>query len=190
MVKPLKRQQFMSFRSTRRFATDRNGVSAVEFALILPLMLGLYLGGVEFGDAFSIKRKVTRVTSSLGDLVTQSKTISDTDMSHILDAAESVVAPYPSNLLQMKVTGISIDQNGVGRVAWSDARNDTPHAKDSVIAVPSSLQLANSFLVTAEITYEYTPTIGYKLTGSIDLSDQFFLRPRRSAEVNRVIAQQ
>ena len=30
-----------------RLASDQRGVSAVEFAMLLPLMLSLYLGGVE-----------------------------------------------------------------------------------------------------------------------------------------------
>ncbi len=149
----MNRRPFASVRLPQRFAKDGSGVSALEFALILPLMLALYFGGIELGDAFSIKRKVTLVTSSLSDLVTQSKAISDADMRNILDAAQSIMTPYPSNLLRMKVTGIAIDDKGVGWVAWSDARNDTPHAKDSRIGVPSSLRIQNSFLVTAEIGY-------------------------------------
>ncbi len=77
MVTPMTRLVPPVFRHGRRFAGDRKGVSAVEFALILPLMLALYFGGIELGDALTIKRKVTRVTSSLSDLVTQSTTISD-----------------------------------------------------------------------------------------------------------------
>ena len=35
----------------RRFAHDRDGGSAVEFAIVLPFMLTLYIGGVELGKA-------------------------------------------------------------------------------------------------------------------------------------------
>ena len=59
----------------RRLAGDQRAVSAVEFALILPIMLLLLFGGVELGDALTIDRKVTHVTSTISDLVAQSKTI-------------------------------------------------------------------------------------------------------------------
>jgi Flp pilus assembly protein TadG len=169
-----------------RLVGDRAGVSAVEFALLLPFMLTLYFGAEEIGTALTIDRKVTHVSSSLADLVTQSRTISDVDMDNILDAAAAVITPYDDGLLRIKVSGVSIDADGTATVAWSDARNDTPLAEDSVIELPAAVNQPNTFIVTAEIHYTYTPTIGYMLTGSFDMKDQFYLRPRLSDVVNRV----
>ena len=117
-------------------------MAAVEFALLLPLMLTLYFGSVEFGDALTIDRKVTHVTSSLADLVTQAKTISNTDMQNILDATASIIIPYNDDLLRIKVSGVSIDQNGVAKVMWSDARNDTALAMNSIITLPTAVNHA------------------------------------------------
>ena len=169
-----------------RLVGERSGVAAVEFALLLPLMLALYLGGIEIGEALTINRKVTHVTSSLSDLVTQSKTISNNDIKNILDAAASVLTPYPTDLLKIKVSGVSIDNNKKATVVWSDARNDTPLAVGSTIVLPASVLQADTFIVTAEVHYAYTPTIGYVMTGSFDLNDQFYLRPRLSEDVKRV----
>jgi Flp pilus assembly protein TadG len=170
-----------------RVARDRRGVSAVEFALILPLMLALYLGGNELGHALTIARKVTHVTSTLGDLITQSKNISNSDMTNILNAAASVMAPYATGTgLKMKVTGIAIDNTGKAKVTWSDARNDTAYAVNTVITtLPAAVKVPNTFIVTAEVHYAYTPVIGYVLTGTFDLKDQFYLRPRLSDTVTR-----
>ncbi len=166
---------------------DRRGVSAVEFALILPVMLTLYLGGVELSDALIIQRKVTHVTSSLGDLVTQAKSISDNDMSNILDAAASVMTPYSTgSLLKIRISQIKIDGNGKATVTWSDARNDTPLTKGATITgLPAAVAQANTYIVTAEVHYSYTPTIGYLMTGSFDLNDEFYLRPRLTDCISR-----
>ena len=51
-----------------RAAQDERGISAVEFALILPIMISMYLGAVEFGHALTIDRRVTSVASSAADL--------------------------------------------------------------------------------------------------------------------------
>jgi Flp pilus assembly protein TadG len=170
-----------------RLASDRRGVSAVEFALILPLMMTLYLGGNELSHALTIARKVTHVTSSLGDLITQSKTITDADMANILNAATAVMTPYPTGLLlKIKVSGIDIDATGKATVAWSDAQNDTALTVGAVVTnLPAAVKTPSTFIVTAEVHYAYTPAIGYVLTGTFDLKDQFYLRPRLSDCISR-----
>jgi len=186
MVSRVKRMRKRLARPCRRLSSNVAGVAAVEFALLLPLMLTLYFGSVEFGDALTIDRKVTHVTSSLADLVTQARTISDTDMQNILDATASIIVPYNDDQLRIKVSGVSIDQNGTAKVMWSDARNDTPLATNSIITLPAAVNQPNTFIVTAEVHYAYTPTIGYLLTGTFDMKDQFYLRPRLSNDVKRV----
>lgn len=45
---------------------DRRGVAMVEFALILPVMLVLYLGGAQLQDGIACNRKVTIATRAAG----------------------------------------------------------------------------------------------------------------------------
>jgi Flp pilus assembly protein TadG len=169
-----------------RFRVDLAALSAVEFALVLPIMLTLYLGGVELSDALTINRKVTHVTSTLADLVAQSKTITDSDMEDIFDAAESIMTPYDITGMEMVVSGIAIDADGVATVAWSDTRGGTALVKDSTYTgLPVGVNQASTFLVMAKVNYDYTPIIGYVLTGTYDLHDQFYLRPRLSTSVAR-----
>ncbi|HZP21534.1 MAG TPA: TadE/TadG family type IV pilus assembly protein [Bauldia sp.] len=169
-----------------RFRRDQAGVSAVEFALILPLMLALFFGGAELSDALTINRKVSHVTSALSDLVTQSKSLSDADMSNILDAASAVITPYSTSNLKIKVTQIKIDATSKATVSWSDARNDTPLTVGATVTtIPSALLVANSYLIMTEVHYSYKPTIGYVMTGTFDLTDKFYLRPRVSDFVAR-----
>lgn len=165
-----------------RLARDRRGVSAVEFALILPIMLALYFGADELGNGLTIERKVTHVSSTLSDLVTQATTISDTDMSNILNAAASVVTPYSTSLLTIRISELYVDANGKVTVQWSDAYNTTKLATGTVIGnVPTTLKSTTAaYLVTAEIHYSYKPTVGYVMTGTFDIHDQFYLRPRLS----------
>jgi Flp pilus assembly protein TadG len=169
-----------------RFRADLAGLSAVEFALVLPIMLTLYLGGVELSDALTINRKITHVTSTLADLVAQSKTITDSDMEDIFDAAESIMAPYEATGLEMVVSGISIDADGVATVSWSDTRGGTALTVNSTYTgLPVGVAQASTFLVVAKVNYDYTPIIGYVMTGTYDLHDQFYLRPRLSTTVAR-----
>jgi Flp pilus assembly protein TadG len=170
-------------RLPRRFKSDRSGIAAVEFALLLPIMIMLYVGGIEITDAYTIDRKVTGVASALSDLVAQSKKITTNEMQNILDASESIMAPYAVGDLKVRVSGVWIDDQSVAKVVWSVARNETAAAEDSVMTLPSGVTDEESFLVVAEAEYDYTPKIGYVLTGALTLGQEFYLKPRLSKTV-------
>lgn len=170
----------------RGFAAATSGLAALEFALILPLMVGLYLGGFEVSEAFMINRKVTHTTSALGDLVAQAEELSDSDMNNILDASAAIMNPYPSNLVTMIVSGVLIDDEGIATVVWSDARNATAYEVGATIDLPLGVIQLETFIVVAEVEYEYTPTFGHTFTGVITLGDAFYLRPRLQNVVERL----
>ena len=77
----------------RRFVRERRGISAVEFALLLPVMLTLFLGGTELTQGITIKRKTTIATRAIGDMVAQAINITDAEMQGIFQATAAVIAP-------------------------------------------------------------------------------------------------
>jgi Flp pilus assembly protein TadG len=168
-----------------RFADDRSGLSAVEFAMLLPLMVTLYLGSVEISQAISINRKVTLTARSLADLASQPTNINNTEMTNILNAAAAVVAPYPTGTLKSTVSQLNIDASGQATVAWSDTLNGTAHAVGEVITLPSALAVPSTSLIFSEVQYAYKPTIGYVVTGTLTLKDKMYMRPRQSNTVGR-----
>jgi len=170
----------------RRLAGDQRGVSAVEFALLLPLMITLYLGVVEISQGVSIDRKVTLTTRTIADLASQVSSINNADMTNILNATASVIAPYDTTKLKVTVTAVTIDANSKATVAWSDTLNGTKRAVGSTVTLPPALNVANTTLIWSEVSYYYKPAIGYVITGALDLSDQIYMRPRLSTTVTRV----
>jgi Flp pilus assembly protein TadG len=173
-------------RRLREFQADQNGVSAVEFAMLLPLMLTLYLGTVEVSQAVSLDRKVTLSARSVADLVARATNVKDAEMGDILSAAAAVTAPFPSSTLRIVVSSVYIDNNGAAKVDWSDASPPAAkHAQGDPVTLPAALVIKNSYLVWSEVQYAYTPTLGYVLTGTLNLTDQKYMRPRLSDRVTR-----
>ncbi len=172
-------------RSLQRLVRDRRGVSAVEFALLAPLMIGLYLGLVEITDGVSADRKVTMTAAALANLTGQVETLSTGDMSNILDASSKIMFPYTKGLLKSTVACLKIDADAKATVQWSITRNGDPvYSKGDVYTfneVNSALAVPNSWLILAEVSYGYTPTIGYTITGTLTLSEKMFMSPRISA---------
>jgi Flp pilus assembly protein TadG len=148
-------------------------------------MLTIYLGGVEVGDGFAIDTRVTLVTRSVTDLATQYVTIDNQDMSDILGASTALIAPYAATNITVTVSEITTDSGGNGTVTWSDSLNGTARIVGSKITLPTSLKTANISIILGEVSYNYTPALGYVMTGTITMSDSFYMMPRLVNSVTR-----
>ena len=169
----------------RRLKADKSGVSAVEFALIAPVMVSLYLGAVEVAVMMDADRRVTATASVVGDLVAQDDEIRNDEIDDIFNAATVIMNPERVTRLEMRVS--LIEDNGVGgEVVWSDGRGFAPRAVGSTVAVPAGLMPPGGTLVMSEAQYEHVSWFGLLSGGTQSLSDRFFLRPRRSVEIDRV----
>lgn len=166
-------------RRIRSFRKEKRGVAALEFALIAPFMIALWLGSVELSQGFTIDRKVSLASSALADLVTQQSNLTGAEMNDIMDATTAIMLPYDASNLSIEIAGVSIDEFGDTRVEWSETRNGSAPAVGGTYAIPPALILPDSFLVVAQLSYEHTPATAHVISGSITLSDNFFLRPRR-----------
>lgn len=169
-----------------RFAGDRRGVSAVEFALLAPLMITLYVGCAEVSDGVGADRKVSLTAAALANLSSQVTTISSSDMTNILDATSAIIAPYSTSQLSITLSCINIDANRNATVKWSVTRGGT--ARNGSITIPTALAVANSQLLLGEATYQYRPTVGYTVTGTLNLTDRMYMSPRITAPVYNNIA--
>jgi Flp pilus assembly protein TadG len=174
--------QFLRQRMARCLRDER-GISAVEFALLLPLMVMLYLGGVEVSQGLTIDRKVTLVARTVADLAAQVSSISNAEMTDILNASASVLAPYSTDNAKVTVSQVCIDGNGKATVNWSNTKNGTARAQGSVVTLPAALNEAGKPLIWGEVSYAYKPVIGYVITGTMTLTDQIYMRPRQSDSV-------
>lgn len=168
-----------------RFARDDRGVTAVEAALVLPFMITLYLGGVQLAQGIDIDRKVTLTARALADLTSRVASTDTTEVDTILNAATQVMSPYADSAsnaskLKVRVSVIKIDAQLNTTVEWTRNKNwsalQTPD-------VPKDLKIANTYLVLGEAEYAYDPELGKVLTGTMNLDEKIYMRPRLSTNV-------
>ncbi len=162
---------------------DTSAVSAVEFALIAPLLVSIYLGAAETTVGVSINRKVSRVASTVSDLVAQAQAISAADIDSIMNVSAAVMAPTDDTPLRIIVTGVNIDANKKAKVLWSRARNASKAATGSIYPIPSSIKIANSFIVVAQVQYDFSPGFGGAIVGPLHFDKKNYLRPRVGSNV-------
>lgn len=167
------------------FWDDVRGLSAIEFALLAPIMLAFYFGGVEISDVMTVDRRVTTVASATADIVAQATQIDDGDMADVFTAASSIMQPYNGGAIQIVVSSVA-DNNGVATVLWSDGYQTPPRGVGSTVTLPSGLLTPGGSVIMAEVTFVYdSPFADVYILNPI-LNDTFYLKPRRVLQIPRI----
>jgi Flp pilus assembly protein TadG len=167
----------------RRFIRAQHAVAAVEFALVLPVMLTLYLGSIEGSSLYTVDRRITTISSTIGDLVAQADgVISQDDIDDYFKAAEGILMPYSRDSLAQIVSVISVQNSGATEVVWSRASGGTARTAGASYPLPKTSQMnqiaRGGYLVVAETSYAYTPVFGMVIEGPINLYRESFYLPR------------
>jgi Flp pilus assembly protein TadG len=168
----------------RRLHKDERGVAALEFALIAPLMVVVYLGLSELTLAMVAERRASHAAAVVADLVAQSGQIDAATMTDIFHVADAVLEPYPTASLRMRVTSVKADANAIPKVVWSRGDGLTALTKDTTAtAVPANLLLAGDSVIMTEMSYTWTSPVQQRLPVPLTFSQTFFLKPRKGPEV-------
>lgn len=166
-------------RTAGRMLADCRGIAATEFAVIVPVMLVMFFGTVEFSSGVAVNRKVTLMARTLSDLTSQSTSVNDTDLTGFFAASKGIMTPYPSAPTQSTISELYVDASKVVKVMWS--KGHAPRAKGSSIAIPTELKVPNTYLIFSEVAYRYVPTIGQVMApAGVNLTDVAYTRPRQS----------
>lgn len=173
------------------------GVSAVEFALIAPLMVLMLFGSAEASLAVTIDRKTTLAASTLGDLAAQTDLVSCAELSQISAVTRQVFEPYSGQNATMVVASLKLD-GGAAKVEWSkflrtDAGTgsiicDNVPATHSLytgktVTVDTSLFATGGGLVVGDVEMVHTSIGTSFIANNLRLHERFYLRPRKSLKL-------
>ena len=171
---------------TRRFRDDEDGIAAIEFAIIAPIMIGMYFGLAEIAHAISTDRRISHGTNVAGDIATQQPELLGASIEEVLSAAlrvmdipdvdqvsidmESFILPAAGQPAESQ--GRIRLNSGVGNFTSFDATNLDP-----------KLLNENSGVVVTRVKYNYTPLEFRFIDTTVTLQETFLLKPRRSDSV-------
>jgi len=176
---------------------DRSGVAAIEFAMLVPIMLVMFFGVVEFSSAVAVDRKVTLTARTVSDLTSQwpqNPSMADADLINVFTASIAILYPYSPTPTRAQLSEIYVDSTKIAKIQWSKAgtvtngsnqatlMTSTRSAGDIVTSiVPPALLIPQTYLIFSEVSYLYTPTVGYVMAkAGVTLSDVEYTRPRQS----------
>lgn len=167
-------------------ARNERGVALIEFTMVFPLLIVLFLGLVEFSQALAVQRKVSNAAATIADLIAQMPKVTVADLNNIAKVAETLLQPYSAQELALVVTSVEADtDNRRTIVGWSFARGSGAAArpKGASYGLPRGLTEASSSVIMTEASYSFRPTMAYFLTGTIRLTGIGYFRPRASRVV-------
>ncbi len=171
----------------RKAGKNEDGVSSVEFALTAPFLLLLYFGGVELSLLMLADRQITNTSATMGDLTSRLLTFTDTDRDNVFAASSALLTSVDPSLAELRVSSL-VNNGGTVTVQWSVANGvGTPLSPGSTVAsLPAGIVPDGGTVIMSETEVDYVSSLGFFIMGTRNISERFFLRPRRTNEIQRI----
>ena len=151
--------------------------------MIAPLLLLLYFGVVELTQAAMTEQRAAHTASTIGDLVAQDSSITSAQVGDVFSVGATLMYPYPTTTLKMRVSSLTADASGNVTVAWSQANGMMALTKGAPVTVPANLIAANGSAVMGESQYTYTSVFGQIMPTPVVFKEVYYLQPRLSTTV-------
>ena len=184
MMRALSRRRTM----LARFVRQGEATAAVEFALIVPFLIALYMGSIEAAALFTADKRVNSVSATVGDLVSQwnpdDGNLATTTVTDYMSAASGIMTPYSTTGIKIVISVVEVKSDGTTKVLWSKANSGaTARTANSSFTPLTSSMMMNTVarggcIIAAEVSYSYKPILGYAFKTALNLAHTNYFLPR------------
>ena len=166
------------------FLGCRRAVIAIEFAIVLPVMLTLWLGVVEFGSLHLAAKKVEVAAQSVADIISQRNTIDLATLGSFSGAIDAIMEPFPTTSVGYQIISVVADPSDVSSVAWH-YEYPTAGPAPPVPSEADPLVTGNDNVIVVTVTYTHVPWLAkyYVLSADVPLSETRYAKPRLVATI-------
>lgn len=191
----------------RRFAADQAGLAFMEFALLLPILMMLLLGGIELVNVALTHQQLSRMATQTADLAARYRSsIDETDIVTLFDATSlSHDLPAFDERGRIVLHSIVNNNNGGHWIRWQrcsgglnyessygsaedgSINDGDPTNDDDIPEVDGMVVLWPNTVLFAEVVYDYEPL--FSLTQVISRLAPVF-QPRRLSYRSAFIARE
>ena len=179
------------------FKNSDQGTITIEFALLVPALLAMWLGSVAVIDMENATTKVGKVTGTVSDILARSETINTTQIDNAFLAGNALLGDSRNTRLEIYVVGLKIekvdpndaDEVGTVTVMWARGSQITSLNVPSVgssYPLPTEVRKRQGFLVASHGKLHHTPYIGPVMGGSstVEYDYKNYFVPRSSIETS------
>jgi Flp pilus assembly protein TadG len=162
---------------------NTSGAVAVEFALILPILIVMIMGTIEITNLVTAQRKVLAAAQTISDLISQETDVTSSSLDDLIAAGKMVIRPMNTALLSVGVASVRFNASLTPSVDWTHSLGGGAVASATTQATP--LAQANGSVIIVYASYSYTPNTGTLIIGNKTLSETSFTRPRTVSYVGK-----
>src|SRR3569832_1975011 len=151
------RHQYRRVLMILRFSKSTSGAAAVEFAMLLPVMITLFFGVVETTLALVCRADISQMAATAADLISQVNTANTADLTNVYAAAGTVLYPYYSGGATgkptIRITSVVYDSTSAtpttsGKVAWTCTQAGTGTLTPASRSVNDTVTFAQPLMTT------------------------------------------
>jgi len=153
----------------RRIRRDTRGVAAIEFALMLPMLIALLIGCLEVTFKIWSTQKAEKLAVTLSDIIAQSTAVLNDDLVALTDAVDKIMDPFPFGADEGRIiiSSIYVEQDEtIAKVNWQCffPPDGTFNAASEFGILDANADLPTGFtlaprdnVIVAEVFYQYHP---------------------------------
>lgn len=178
---------FRQLPSLKKIRRNEDGVAAIEFALVAPIMIGFYFGMAEIALGIMTDRNVSHAAAVSADLSTQLPTMSSLEISDVMTATLAVMGVQQSKLSEVTIelnsyqmeTDGTINQVGYARLGPQISKGPANYDPTQLNA---QMFNAQSGVVVARLNYKYQPAT-MMFMDNFTMTETLVMKPRKSISV-------
>lgn len=166
-----------------RLGRDRGGVVAVEFALILPTLLVLFIGTFEASNLVRVKMKFDEAAPAIATLVAlQNPSQTGTLTNDFCNGAADMLAPFSTSGLNVEVASVT-NNNGTTSVDWTANCNNLSNPQTPTTLASGLVPNNGDSVIIVQTSYTYSAPVHMVLGSSYTFTNNGFARPRTNSTV-------
>ena len=177
----------------RRLRRDKRGVSAIEFAILLPMLVMFLIGSIEVTFKIWSTQKAEKLAVTLSDVIAQSQTVTSNDLAQLTGAVDKIMEPFAfgPDAGKVIITSVYVPQDStIAKVNWQCAFPPSGAfvAASSLGEAGENAQLPSDFtmaprdnVIVAEVFYKYEPIAKGMLFDETTVYRRAMFKPRLGA---------
>ncbi len=166
-----------------RWFREEHGMAAVEMAMVFPIMLVLFVGVIDVGNAILANQKTIRASQVVADLLARENLASDADISEAIEAGRLALEPLNLASFGVDIISIRFDEDEASEIVWRETVNMTPVSNP--LSDVSALEDSNEGVLMVAVQYDFEPMFAGFVIDTVEMQEVAFSRGRSSPVIAR-----